>query len=68
MYHMILLEKKIIFERNCHFPQKLEISCIYLQTNLVLGNTFCAITGYEALTLEIRAHSQYPNKLSEYAD
>ena len=58
MCHMTLERKKIILERNCYFPQKLEISCIYLQTNLVLDNKFCAVAGYEAFNLELRTHSQ----------
>ena len=44
-------ENKIIFVRNCYFPQKLEIPCIYLQNTFALDDKFCAVGGYEAFNL-----------------
>ena len=37
-------------------------------TSLALGDKFCAIYGHEALNWELWAHSQYANKLSQYAN
>ena len=37
-------------------------------TSLALSDQFCTIAGYEAFNLELWAHSQYANKLSQYAN